>query len=223
MIGKAICAANLFILLVLNTYSLCGAQVFESTNTKSDSTLTKNELIQLRKETILQEIQSHAPGSTARFFHKWQLRLLLLTLSAGYLVLKAKKDASDISLTRLGWLFAILIMIASWLYDAHLDSLSHRVGDRLDYLYEQLYSLPTLEKQELIMEFERVQTVRHGMKCGKWPLRWEKLKSLDSLLFYTVVLALWMIGFFGFKKNRRRPSHLGQYHGHAAPGRRRRY
>ena len=114
----------------------------------ADSTLSKSDLIQLRKEILLQEINHQLGRTSRRFLHRWELRLLLLTLIGGYLFLRIKKESFK-ELRWWGWILAASIVLASYLYDLQLASLGARVSGRLDCMYEQLYRLPAMDYYEL--------------------------------------------------------------------------
>lgn len=161
--------------------------------------------MQIRKEILIQEINDQKIGENRRFLHRWELRLLLLTLIGGYLYLRAKNESFK-EFRWWSWLLSIIIFIASFIYDIQLASLDKRVSDRLDCMYEQLNSLPTMGYYQL-ENLPRIPPVRKGIlkdckidsTASVWALRISLITQLDVILFYISVVCLFAIGHLGFK------------------------
>lgn len=175
----------------------------------ADSTLSKSDLIQLRKEILLQEINHQLGGGSRRFLHRWELRLLLLTLIGGYLFLRVKNESFK-ELRWWGWILAASIVGASYLYDLQLASLDARVSDRLNCMYEQLYSLPAMYYYQL-EHLSRVPPFKDKIlrdyvldpTASVWSLRFSQFLNLDVVLFYISVGFLFILGRWGFKPESR--------------------
>ncbi len=203
MAPKAI-VLTLSLLAIFQTTTLCQTRMARVTST-SDSTLSKSELIEFRKEILLKELTFQQGTGERTFLHKWQLRILLVTLIGGYLFLRLKSKSFN-DLHWKGWVLAIIVMILSYLYDVHLSTLGARVTERTTCLYKQLYALPTMGYHHLRDLTQIPQTRTHLLAdCepalsefySRWNLRIGHLGDFDILLFYGSVSGLFLIGRFG--------------------------
>jgi len=201
---KSTVPITIFIVMILGvaaTPVLVSAATQDAMKSAETDSLTRSELVELRKTTLLQEIQSYQPGATSRFLHKWELRLLLLALTAGYVAYRVKEQRPSLVLNGIGLLMATAVILLSMYYDAHVSSLSETVKQRKDILYENLYSLPNLTYSELRAS-GRAPAIEE-LRGGFWSnlrLKLGQLKKLDSVLFYLVVICVWILAHKGIRK-----------------------
>ncbi len=200
----------LSLLLILAVPAFCQIdKTFEVAPQSADCTLSKSDLVQLRKEILLQEINHQLGRTSRRFLHRWELRLLLLTLIGGYLFLRIKNESFK-ELRWWGWILAASIVAASYIYDLQLASLGARVSARLDCMYEQLYRLPTMDYDQLAY-LSRIPPFKDMIlrncvlepTASVWSLRFKQFLNLDVVLFYVSVGFLFVLGRWGFKAGAR--------------------
>ncbi|MCH7673440.1 hypothetical protein IH879_00640 [candidate division KSB1 bacterium] len=203
VISNSMILITIFVIMILGvspTTLVSSAAAQDAKKSSETNSLTRSKLVELRKTTLLQEIQSYQPGATSRFLHKWELRLLLLALTASYLAFRVKGELTVLRFNKRGLYIAAAVILLSMLYDAHLASLDATVNRRRTLLYEELYRLPSLDREKLLAlkPVASIEELR-GNLYKRWCLRFKKLLNLDSVLFYSVVVAIWTVGYAGLK------------------------
>jgi len=156
------------------------------------------ELLEYKKECLLEELKFRVEGLRRRSVHKWQLRVLFIVLSASFLGLCfSSKDfrAFPISVYE-QYLSTFVLFLIVYIYDSHLGSLAKSTYKRIKSVSKMLNELPD-------QEIERLKEVKISMEIrlelsftDRLKQRLSQIKELDYLAFYSLSVSMWVIGWW---------------------------